>query len=141
MVSKMFDAHATRGDILAAISRMEDGKGTLAGFEDWWLAFPNKTGKGAARTAYQRATLKTTPQVLLDALMLYASKRDDRPWCNPATWLNQERWCDEAAAPVLRNDSLGATFLTAAIAAKEKEDGTLETVDLFGGDVRRISGR
>jgi hypothetical protein len=27
----------------------------------------------------------------------YIGKTDDRPWCNPATWLNQERWADQPA--------------------------------------------
>lgn len=27
-----------------------------------------------------------------------ATKPPDRNWCNPATWLNQERWRDEPAA-------------------------------------------
>ncbi len=26
----------------------------------------------------------------------------DRPWCNPATWLNQKRWLDEWPAEVGR---------------------------------------
>ena len=31
------------------------------------------------------------------ALQRYVNKTDDRPWCNPATWLNGERWDDQPA--------------------------------------------
>jgi hypothetical protein len=28
----------------------------------------------------------------------YAAKTDDRPWCNPETWINQGRWEDRPAS-------------------------------------------
>jgi hypothetical protein len=65
--------------------------------ERFWAAFPNKIGKAAAMKAFDKASHKVAPDVLFPALDRYAKKSDDRPFCNPATWLNQERWLDEPA--------------------------------------------
>lgn len=79
------------------ITPMQSKLPALAGFELWWKAFPNKVGKGAAEQAFKKAIRLASIEVLLDGVMRYAAKRDDRPWCNPATWLNQRRWEDEPA--------------------------------------------
>ena len=68
-------------------------------FEQWWSMYPHKVGKAGARKAYDRARQKAYQQTLLDGVQRYvATKPDDRPWCHPKTWLNQERWTDEPAA-------------------------------------------
>ena len=64
----------------------------------FWAEFPHKVGKADAMKAFDKASTKVTPEVLFPALNRYANKTDDRPFCNPATWLNQERWLDEPAA-------------------------------------------
>lgn len=70
-------------------------------FEEWWEAYPHKVGKGAARHSYRRAIAKADRLVLLDGVRRYvAAKPADRPWCNPSTWLNQERWTDQPAENV-----------------------------------------
>jgi hypothetical protein len=66
--------------------------------ERFWAAFPNKIGKAEAMKAFDKASNKVTPEVLFPALNRYVNKSDDRPFCNPATWLNQERWLDQPAA-------------------------------------------
>ncbi|AMM84773.1 hypothetical protein AZF01_10735 [Martelella sp. AD-3] len=38
----------------------------------------------------------------MDGLKRYVAKRDDRPWCNLSTWLNQDRWTDRPAAAPAR---------------------------------------
>jgi hypothetical protein len=70
---------------------------TEADRERFWDAFPNKVGKADAMKAFDKASNKVTPEVLFPALNRYANKSDDRPFCNPATWLNQERWLDQPA--------------------------------------------
>ena len=65
--------------------------------ERFWAAFPNKVGKADAMKAFDKASNKVTPEALFSALNRYANKTDDRPFCNPATWLNQERWLDQPA--------------------------------------------
>src|SRR5215475_7787671 len=64
---------------------------------EFWATYPNRVGKADARKAFERATKKVSPGILFPALQRYATKTDDRPFCNPATWLNQERWLDEPA--------------------------------------------
>lgn len=71
---------------------------TDADRERFWAAFPNKVGKADAMKALDKASHKVTPDALFPALNDYANKSDDRPFCNPATWLNQERWLDQPAA-------------------------------------------
>jgi uncharacterized protein YdaU (DUF1376 family) len=71
-------------------------------FEEFWKLFPNKVGKGAAEKAFRKVEKSQSVDFpfLLEALRRYAAKNDDRPWCNPATWLNQSRWTDEPAEVV-----------------------------------------
>lgn len=66
------------------------------GFESWYGRYPNKVSKGAARVAYGRAVKKATEADLVAGLDRYiAGKPSDVRWCNPATWLNGERWNDQ----------------------------------------------
>jgi hypothetical protein len=69
----------------------------LVGFEEFWAEYPNKVGKPKAQEAFSKALTKTDVETLMAGLRLYVSKTDDRPWCNPATWLNQDRWGDQPA--------------------------------------------
>lgn len=89
-VQKPESRERTRASALAA-------PWTEADRERFWAAFPNKIGKADAMKAFNKASNKITPEVLFPALNLYANKSDDRPFCNPATWLNQERWLDQPA--------------------------------------------
>jgi hypothetical protein len=60
--------------------------------------FPNKVGKADAVKAYGKARQRVGFETLMAGLRRYVAKTDDRPWCNPSTWLNQDRWTDEPAA-------------------------------------------
>jgi hypothetical protein len=71
-------------------------------FAEFWKAYPKKVGKEAARKAF----MKVKPSADLLQRMLEAIKeqkasdqwkRDNGQYIpNPATWLNQGRWEDEA---------------------------------------------
>jgi hypothetical protein len=77
-------------------------KGVLANadFDTWWTAYPEKVGKGAARKAWPAARSKASLETLIEGVRRYvASKPVDRSYCNPATWLNEERWDDQRAPP------------------------------------------
>lgn len=74
------------------------GGSVPAGFEDFWATYPNKVGKAEAVKAFAKASRKAPLEAIMAGLRAYVAKTDDRPWCNPATWLNQERWTDEPAA-------------------------------------------
>lgn len=130
--------------IIAAVKDAEDGgRRNLAGnFAAWWAAFPNKVGKGAAEKAYEKAIRLAAPEVLLDGVHRYAAKRDDRPWCNPATWLNQRRWEDEAPQPIAtRPKSMAGSFFEAAALSMEYDDAQVGTVDAPRSPVRRLPER
>ena len=74
------------------------------GFDEWWAIYPRKEGKRRATEAYTQALDKT------DAANLLAAVTDQAPWLRKAagdeprfipmasTWLNAERWLDEAPA-------------------------------------------
>jgi uncharacterized protein YdaU (DUF1376 family) len=69
----------------------------LAEFEEFWALYPNKVGKDAARKSWERAVSRASVAEIMAGLRRYVAKTDDRPWCNPATWLNQGRWTDQPA--------------------------------------------
>lgn len=74
-------------------------------FDEFWLAYPRKVGKGAARKAFAKALGKIrTPEPL--ATIMAALNTANRAWADvdaqfiphAATWLNQDRWEDEPLA-------------------------------------------
>lgn len=78
----------------------EDEPDLRAEFEkQFWPAWPNKVGKPAAFKAFckVRKAFDLTP-ILFGVDRYVAEKPGDRPWLNPATFLNQERFNDEPAA-------------------------------------------
>lgn len=81
-------------------SRGRDGE--PEGFAAFWMAYPRKIAKGAAIRAYSKALRLTTPVELLAAATRYATERqgqDEKFTAHPASWLNAQRWEDEAPAP------------------------------------------
>jgi uncharacterized protein YdaU (DUF1376 family) len=67
-------------------------------FDAFWAICPNKVGKAAAAKAFKYARRRVDLDTLMAGWKRYINKTDDRLWCNPATWLNQDRWTDEPAA-------------------------------------------
>ncbi|WP_457301296.1 helix-turn-helix domain-containing protein [Phyllobacterium sp. P5_D12] len=74
-------------------------------FERFWGEYPHKVGKREAEKAFANAIKRAPIEDIIVGLRQYAAKTDDRPWCNPSTFLNQDRWCDAPAAPVSRISS------------------------------------
>lgn len=70
-----------------------------AAFVPFWEAWPNKVGKPAALKAYTGALKRgAAPDDILNGVQAYVrEKPPDRPWLNPATFLNQNRWEDQPA--------------------------------------------
>ena len=70
-------------------------------FDAFWSAYPKKVGKGDARRAFGKVPKSVWPK-LVPAV---EAQKNSRQWQeeggrfipNPATWLNQGRWDDEAA--------------------------------------------
>jgi hypothetical protein len=73
-------------------------------FDSWYAGYPNRVGKGAAQKAFAKVMASDTVafEKLVKALADYVrTKPPDRPWCNPATWLNEGRWADEPAPSLI----------------------------------------
>lgn len=93
-------------------------------FELFWSAYPRRTKKAPAKTAFVRALKKTTLDAMLTALEWQREQEswNDRDECgvlryvpHPSTWLNQERWDDErpqkrstaAIVPLMARETCG----------------------------------
>jgi hypothetical protein len=68
-------------------------KNNKGDFDAFWSQYPNRVAKGAAKTAYSRALKKVSHDDIMAGLARY--NPNPQFICNPATWLNQERWSDE----------------------------------------------
>lgn len=83
-------AHDPARDARAA---MED-----PGFAVFWSAYPRKTARPEALTAWTRAVVakRHDPGLITKAARAYAADPRRKPdyTCHPATWLNQERYND-----------------------------------------------
>lgn len=90
-------------------------------FDHFWDRYPHKVGKQSALKAWARVKQSgaVTFEELMAALERYRRKTDDRPWCNPSTWLNQGRWED---VPNEVNSN-GKSILAAIDRARERIGG------------------
>jgi hypothetical protein len=73
-------------------------KDLAADFEAWWLQYPRKRSKGAARKAYDKARKSATAEELELGAMRYSAMRsseDPTYTMHGATWLNKQCWLDE----------------------------------------------
>lgn len=85
-------------------------------WDQFWQAFPNKVGKPVAMRKFDSARRRCPSWARFWAgVQRYVNKTDDRPWLNPSTFLNQDRW-DEAPAPrPVKGGSAGPSFFDAAM--------------------------
>lgn len=75
-------------------------------FDDFWIIYPRKESKGAARKSHEKAVKNVSHETIMSGLSKYIeridSKKVERKFIKmPATWLNQECWDDEFT-PTLR---------------------------------------
>lgn len=94
--------------------------------ESFWPEFPNKVGKREALRAFVSARKRVSLETIMDGLRRYAAKTDDRPWCNPSTFLNQDRWADAPAQAPPRQGKLTTARVLADLANRMRvnENGT-----------------
>ena len=70
-------------------------------FDEFWKAYPRKTGKGAALKSWKKINPSdSTAQQIIDSLPAHIAseqwQKDNGQFIpHPATWLNQGRWEDE----------------------------------------------
>lgn len=98
-------------------------------FDAFWEIYPNKVGKADARKKFAKAVQTASLDTIMAGLKRYVAKTDDRPWCNPATWLHQERWGDQPAdvqprgSPSRRPPSLADAMLALSEGLTNGQDG------------------
>jgi hypothetical protein len=71
-------------------------------FNDAWLAYPRKVGKGQAEKAWAKAIKKIDERQLCKLLSQYIDSlvfKDSKFIPHLSTWLNGERWRDDIEAP------------------------------------------
>jgi Helix-turn-helix domain len=70
-------------------------------FEQFWKIYPRKVAKGAAQKAWEKAVKTAKAQDIIAGAERYAKDgaRDPKFTAHPATWLNAQRWLDEAQEP------------------------------------------
>jgi hypothetical protein len=77
-------------------------------FEVFWLSYPLKVKKLAARKAWLKAAAVAEFDKIMAGLEAYKKfKPATQDWCHAATWLNGERWDDEwksAPKPVAKQN-------------------------------------
>jgi hypothetical protein len=64
-------------------------------FEIFWLDYPRKEAKGAAKKAFEKALKKASMESIMRGVLHCQFNKDPQFIPYPATWLNQERWLDE----------------------------------------------
>jgi len=72
----------------------------MSEFDEFWNVYPRKTGKKAARRAWDKASDRPPLQEILQTISLAKQseqwRKDSGMFIpHPATWLNQGRWDDE----------------------------------------------
>ncbi len=124
------------------------GASALAGFDAFWLRYPKKIAKGAA----EKTWAKLRPDEVLQAAILQAidAQAASPAWLkdagqfipNPATWLNQRRWEDQATpassqAAQINTDGLWANFRTCNASGSTSEHAEVNhAAKMLGGWTR-----
>lgn len=101
-VSATATPRVSPGDTEPKKNRTETEGVSIISFESFWNHYPRKVGKGSARKAWDKAVrVGADPGQIITAVIAYAgdTKRQQADisfTAHPATWLNAERWLDEA---------------------------------------------
>jgi hypothetical protein len=63
-------------------------------FDQFWKKYPNKVDRAGSVKSLSKVAKKGGIEwsTIMTGLDVYNAKTDDRPWCNPTTWINQSRW-------------------------------------------------
>lgn len=104
-------------------------------FDDFWLVYPSKKGKEAARKTWQRRKLDAVADQLIAHVQLMQARDDG--WQRGfipmgSTYLNQARWEDEptgppAAKPVNGNHAAPSKTLTAIQKLQAMKNGQVDS--------------
>jgi hypothetical protein len=65
-------------------------------FDDFWKVYPRRIGKGTARKAWDKATGRTEPNVIIAGAIALAGQGIETKFIpHPTTWLNRDGWEDD----------------------------------------------
>lgn len=81
-------------------------------FDNFWILYPRKVGRGAAQKAFEKALAKFTADEIMAGVINYSQSRtlpEMQFIPHAATWLNQERWAD-----VIEHSAAATTTSTVA---------------------------
>lgn len=90
------------GNELQAVPLIEVEPLKKMGFAEFYMAYPRKVGKEAARRAFEKAAKTTDPDVIVAGARRYAADPNlpERQFIpHPSSWLNAGRWDDEPEVP------------------------------------------
>ncbi|MFK0273672.1 YdaU family protein [Ensifer sp. NPDC090286] len=93
------DLSSLRSDTSSLRSEDASAPDSKIDFENFWDAYPNKTGRPSAEKAFSQAIKRANLDEIMAGVRTYAAKTDDRQWCSPVKWLSDDRWKDQPAKP------------------------------------------
>jgi uncharacterized protein YdaU (DUF1376 family) len=118
---------------------------------EFWPLYPHKVGKPEGLKAFIKARQRADLETMMAGLQRYVRKTDDRPWCNPSTWLNQDRWSDRPAQVargqpppkpksefMQHQDDVQRILDQATGRSRHDQQFTGDTLDLGSGDYRAV---
>ena len=105
-------------------------------FDSFWEVYPRRQAKGAALVAWKKALKKVSAQTIIDGAIRFSSDPNRNPEFTPhaTTWLNQERWADEALPEKSSNQTRTESSVMRALEIAQKfvaEDGRALENDPF----------
>jgi hypothetical protein len=118
-------------------------------FDLFWAKYPNKVDRAGSMKSLAKVAKKGDIEFarIMTGLDRYITKTDDRPWCNPTTWINQSRW-DEQHATVRPNNGKAKTGGSIIEALRNQaeffdrqadaERAAFDDLETSGDDVLRI---
>jgi hypothetical protein len=76
----------------------------------------------------------------MTGLDAYVAKTDDRPWCNPTTWINQARWDEQRAevTPHGKSKTGGSIIDALRVQAEAIQRAIDDDYETGGADVLRL---
>ena len=102
-----------------------------AEFEKFWDQYPKKVARRAAERAYRAALERASAEVIEAGLQSYRRQMDGKDAqyiAHAATWLNADRWADEAGT------STGASLVVdlSAFNSPEELEGQRKAMEFYG---------
>jgi len=100
----------------------------------FWREWPNKVGKPAAMKAWAAARKRghSVASIMIGLEIYVSNKPPDRPWLNPSTFLNQERFLDQPAQAAEKQSTMSRLFELSKEYENEQGSSSEVNFDNFG---------